>query len=377
MKMIRNIALAGCSLALLTQCATQDEVQNLQFQLRAMNQKLENVKSTTVNQMQRRQASSVSKLDRVEDETLRIRSNLEENNSQTTMFRDQVRQDIVNLQAAVDNNSKASEAKVSELEQRVGVLEEKLATVVQNFTKIQQDRIAEAERRAQAAAERAKAAKQRAAAASASATMTMKSPTVQTTGELPTGRLVRLGPSGTKTRIAVPPRAVEESPAPQTTSTRQATTSVSPAQQTKAPVKQVEPKQAAATTPEKAVASSGSDSFSKGMSEFKGKNYKSAYKSFEQSLTADPNGAQVGKTLYYMGESLYNQGEYDLAILDYQKVISNHSKDSHASSALLKQGMAFEKLTDNETAKIIYKKLLSDYPGSSEAAQAKERLNKL
>ena len=161
MKMIRNIALAGCSLALLTQCATQDEVQNLQFQLRAMNQKLENVKSTTVNQMQRRQASSVSKLDRVEDETLRIRSNLEENNSQTTMFRDQVRQDIVNLQAAVDNNSKASEAKVSELEQRVGVLEEKLATVVQNFTKIQQDRIAEAERRAQAAAERAKAAKQR------------------------------------------------------------------------------------------------------------------------------------------------------------------------------------------------------------------------
>jgi TolA-binding protein len=78
-----------------------------------------------------------------------------------------------------------------------------------------------------------------------------------------------------------------------------------------------------------------------------------------------------------MGESLYNQGEYDLAILDYQKVISNHNKDALTPSALLKQGMAFEKLTDNETAKIIYKKLLNDHPASSEASQAKDRLKKL
>jgi len=54
MKTIKNIALAGCSLLLLTQCASQDEVQNLQYQLRAVNQKLEDVKSTTVNQMQKK-----------------------------------------------------------------------------------------------------------------------------------------------------------------------------------------------------------------------------------------------------------------------------------------------------------------------------------
>ena len=78
-----------------------------------------------------------------------------------------------------------------------------------------------------------------------------------------------------------------------------------------------------------------------------------------------------------MGESLYNQGEYDLAILDYQKVISNHSSDPLAPNALLKQGMSFEKLTDHETAKIIYKKLISDHGSSPEAAQAKERLGKL
>jgi TolA-binding protein len=78
-----------------------------------------------------------------------------------------------------------------------------------------------------------------------------------------------------------------------------------------------------------------------------------------------------------MGETLYSQGEYDLAILDYQKVISNHGKDALTPGALLKQGMSFEKLTDHETAKIIYKKLINDHGGSAEAAQAKERLGKL
>ena len=45
MKMIKNLAIAGCSLLLLTQCASQDEVQNLQAQLRAVNKKVEDVKS--------------------------------------------------------------------------------------------------------------------------------------------------------------------------------------------------------------------------------------------------------------------------------------------------------------------------------------------
>ena len=102
MKILKNIAMAGCSLLLLTQCASQDEVQNLQYQLRAVNQKLEDVKSNTVNQMQKRQASSVSKIDQVEDETLKIRSSLEENASQNSQFREHVNQNISKVQSSVD-----------------------------------------------------------------------------------------------------------------------------------------------------------------------------------------------------------------------------------------------------------------------------------
>jgi TolA-binding protein len=94
-------------------------------------------------------------------------------------------------------------------------------------------------------------------------------------------------------------------------------------------------------------------------------------------LSGNPQGQAAAQTLFYMGECLYNQGEFDLAILDYQKVISNHSQDSHTPSALLKQGMSFEKLTDHETAKIIFRKLIADHPDSSEAGLANKRLENL
>ena len=61
MKTMRTIAVAGCSMLLLTQCASQDDVRDLQYQLRAVNQKVEDVRNNAVDQMQKRQASSVSK----------------------------------------------------------------------------------------------------------------------------------------------------------------------------------------------------------------------------------------------------------------------------------------------------------------------------
>jgi len=44
---------------------------------------------------------------------------------------------------------------------------------------------------------------------------------------------------------------------------------------------------------------------------------------------------------------------------------------------MLKQGMAFEKLADKETAKVIYKNLLKKHASAPEAAKAQEILSKL
>jgi len=66
-----------------------------------------------------------------------------------------------------------------------------------------------------------------------------------------------------------------------------------------------------------------------------------------------------------------------LAILEFQKVIVEHSKHDLAPKALYKQGLSFEKIGDPETARIVYNKLVDSYPKSEEVASAKTRLDSL
>ena len=77
---------------------------------------------------------------------------------------------------------------------------------------------------------------------------------------------------------------------------------------------------------------------------------------------------------FWLGDCYYNQQEYELAILEYQKVIADYPTDGKAPAALLKQGLAFEKLKDNETAKVVYDKLLKGYPKSDQVETAKKRI---
>lgn len=338
MKAMRNFVIAGCSVLLLSQCASQDEVRKLNYQIRTVNQKVEDVKATTVNQMQKRQASSVNKLDEVNSETQQLRALVEESDQKSARLREQTKEDLAGLQAAVEQMR-------AENDKRIRALEAKVDQMAGSLDRVQQARVQAAEQRARQAAKRAEEARQRtvvAATASSGSFVTVR----------PGSKKIRMG-NGT---VVSASRAAQAStPAPQ----------AAPAAEKKI------------VTAAPAAPTASGNPFDQGMASFKAGKYKAAYKTFEQVLAGNPQGATAAQTLFYMGECLFNQGEYDLAILDYQKVISNHPKDSHTPAALLKQGMSFEKLTDHETAKIIFKKLIADYPNSSEAGLAKKRLESL
>jgi len=328
---MRNLVLAGCAVFFLTQCASQEEVRKLNYQIRSVNQKVEEVKSTTANQIQKRQASSVNKIDAVSGETQQLRALIAENEQKSSQYRKQTAESFASLHAMVEQLR-------AENEQRIKVLQARIDQLGGSLERMQQVRVQAAEKRARDAARRAEEARRKtvvAASASSGA------------------GLVILRPTGKKVRIE------------KGRGGSVAQTSVSAAAE----------KKVVKAAPE--ASAQVSDPFSRAMSDFKSENYKNAYVTFEQVLAANPQGAKAAQTLFYMGECLYNQGEYDLAILDYQKVISNHAKDAHTPAALLKQGMSFEKLTDHETAKIIYKKLIADYPNSSEAGLAEKKLAKL
>uniref|UniRef100_UPI004055DFF2 tetratricopeptide repeat protein n=1 Tax=Candidatus Electrothrix sp. TaxID=2170559 RepID=UPI004055DFF2 len=385
MKHIKTIAFAGCSVFLLCQCASVDDVRRLNYQLRTMNQKVKDVESNTTNQVLKRTAESSSQLDTVAEETRELRTVTEENLEAINRMREQDAQRIAELEEALQQvrreneqirfesdqiRSESTQIR-RENEQLIKSLETRIDTLSGNIKRLGQASVYAAEKKAREAKERAEEARRRAVQAARSRNKTTLLPSNRKVRKN-YGTVVDAAPQPqTQVRINQPvvntsshPRitperqkkavnVAQQQPRPQVQPVHQAQQQVqaAPVQQQAAVVEHRPQNQRSGAVMEDGL-------LGQGISLFKAKEYKEAYKTFEQVLAGRPGDDQAAKTLYFMGECLFNMGEYDLAILDYQKVISNYSRNPHSAAALLRQGMSFEKLTDHETAKIIYTKLI-------------------
>ncbi len=357
MKGLRNILTAACSLLLLANCASHDEIRRLNHQLRTVNQKVKTVESRTEERLQqvaskaeekalKGKASSSYQIESMAEEARELRAINEEQEERFSRYKAETEGKIASLYAAIEqiqsentHLGRYNEELVKSLELRIEQLTETLELTSQEQVQAASQRVQEAEERARQAAERAAAARRQAEQALNAAN------TLQSNESSNRQEEVVLQPETRKVRRGEAVRQVEEVP--------------------------VQYEQ------ERRPAGADMALFEQGMQRFKEREYKAAYKIFDQVLASQVDEEQSAKTLYLMGECLFNQGEYDLAILDYQKVISNYSKDTHSAAALLRQGMSFEKLRDNETAKLIYTKLTLDHPNSREAKVARERINAL
>ncbi len=77
---------------------------------------------------------------------------------------------------------------------------------------------------------------------------------------------------------------------------------------------------------------------------------------------------------FYIGECLYEQQQYENAIMEYQKVVAEYSKSSKVPTAILKQGFSFLNIGDKTSAKLFLQKVVRSYPKSYAAGMAKEKL---
>lgn len=80
--------------------------------------------------------------------------------------------------------------------------------------------------------------------------------------------------------------------------------------------------------------------------------------------------------LYWVGEAFYGEKKYELAILQFQDVISKYSSHPKAAAAMLKQALAFNALGDGDNARTTMQKLIEEYPDSTQADAAKKYLTK-
>lgn len=357
----RNILLAIAIAPFLTNCASQDEVKRLQYQLHIVNKRLEEMKSTTVGDIQKRQAASSSQIDQLEREILGLKGQLEETSRQNTMLKEKNQNLEQNIsQIATTEAEKREEAlrriqqEQLEKEARIAELNEKLKVQEENLQAIQDARVRDAERRAKEARRKAEEARTRALAANPSAQSgsgSIKSITADRKKQVFT-----IGSSVVKPSSSQPGTATSIPNTPKAASTPKATTTAT-----------------ATTAPTPAPASPLQDA----QALFNQKQYAKAYTAFGKAASSNSDKDTIVNANFMMGESLFAQKEYDKAILQYQKIISQHSSHPKAASATLKQAMAFERLADNETAKMIYKKIITHYGSSPEAGIAKDKLNNL
>jgi tol-pal system protein YbgF len=358
-KTVINFLLLVSVAPFLVQCAAQSDVDDLRYQLRIVNKKIEDMKSTTVGQLQKRQAAASGQVDQVEQDILELKSQLEETYHLNQRLKEQnkeLKETISNV--AQSEASKREEAlKQFEESQRekelrlTEALNEKLRLQQESVKAIQQARIKEAELRAKEASLAAELAKTRSRSANSD---------LRSSGS---AKHIQLDQKKIKLSADTQPASPSQ---PKTTQTEQSGQTAS--QHTPAPPVS---NSTVGTTEEPPL-----DDFNKARKLYESDKFKEAYQLFEQ-IAANPSGSNSVEARFMMGECLFQQKEYDKAIMQYQNIISQHADHAKSPQAMLKQGMAFEKLADKDTAKVIYKKLLKKHGSSPEATTAQERLGKL
>jgi len=87
-----------------------------------------------------------------------------------------------------------------------------------------------------------------------------------------------------------------------------------------------------------------------------------------------PGSDKEIEVYYRLAEASFNKGEYKTAARRFQQVIDKNSKSPWAAWALLRQGECFEEMGQKDNAKIFYQDVVSEYPKSKAAKEAKEKL---
>jgi len=124
----------------------------------------------------------------------------------------------------------------------------------------------------------------------------------------------------------------------------------------------------------KAPVSSDSALLNDGVQKLGKGSYASARESFTALMQAYPKSELFDDAQFYLAESYFSEKWYEKAVLEYQTLIAKYTKSNKRPAALYKQGLAFEKLGDTVNAKARFRDVISVYPSSPEAAQAKKKL---
>ncbi|MEW6519628.1 MAG: tol-pal system protein YbgF [Thermodesulfobacteriota bacterium] len=327
--------LAAGLLPLLTGCVTDQDFRSLELQVRSMDNRLVEMENNvqvlqrgggSVEMVKKQQAGLSSNMERLNTELLQVKGQLDESRHRYRGLQEENQR----LQEAMKTVQQQTEQKTVELQERIGTVESSTSEIDTRLESVHTNLVGIKETQAQAAARAAEEARKKAEAASRS------SLTHEITPE-----------KSKKTAVEAKAQPRQEFSSPEPT-----------------------------PTPSKGSAT-GQKMYDQALDLFKAKKYKEAQDLFSEFIKKNPNDDLAVNARFWVGDCLFNQNEFALAILEYQNVIADFPNHIKAPAALFKQGMAFEKLQDNDTAKIVYKKIIDEYPKSDQVEASKKRLEEI
>ena len=119
------------------------------------------------------------------------------------------------------------------------------------------------------------------------------------------------------------------------------------------------------------------DLYMKGFEEASNGDYIQAAETLKSFLLKFPDHELSGDAQYWLSESYYGNGDWERAILEFNKVTKYYPSSEKVAPSLLKQGLSFSKLGLNKEATLILKRVISKHGDTPEAKEADRALKKL
>jgi tol-pal system protein YbgF len=107
------------------------------------------------------------------------------------------------------------------------------------------------------------------------------------------------------------------------------------------------------------------------MTEFKHREYDAALAGFHLFMELHSQSALAANAQYWIGECQYRMGRYKDALNSFYDVVMNYPLSPKVAASTLKIGQTYIKLGDHDNARIMFDRVVDQYPDSSEADLAR------
>ena len=118
------------------------------------------------------------------------------------------------------------------------------------------------------------------------------------------------------------------------------------------------------------------DLYSQGFEHLKERRYQEAKTAFSDLLRRYPQSEYADNARYWLGETYYVLREYPAALAEYDRLVELNPASAKVPGALLKIGFIQYEQNAAEQARATLERVIRDYPNSTEARLARDRLER-